>query len=179
MRFVETPLPGLFVIELDVRADERGSFARTFDPEVFAQHGIDPAVAQASTSYNVKAGTLRGLHFQDEPYVETKLVRCTRGAVFDVAVDLRRDSPTFRQWYATELTADNGRELWIPKGFGHGFQTLVDGSEILYHMGAPYSAQHANGARWDDPAFAIAWPEPPGGERIMSERDASYPDFAA
>jgi dTDP-4-dehydrorhamnose 3,5-epimerase len=178
MRFLETPLAGLYLLELDVRRDERGSFARTYDHDAFVARGLDPLIRQCSTSFNARAGTLRGLHYQDPPYEETKLVRVTRGAVFDVAVDLRPDSPTHGRWFATELTADNGRQLFIPRGFAHGFQTLVDGAEIVYHMGADYSAEHARGARWDDPAFAIDWPEPPGNKRIMSERDASYPDYA-
>jgi dTDP-4-dehydrorhamnose 3,5-epimerase len=177
MRYVETPLEGLWLLELEIHADARGSFARTYDHAEFDRRGLDPVIRQCSTSFNPRAGTLRGMHFQAEPLAETKLLRCTRGAVFDVAVDLRPDSPTYRRWYGVELTADNGREMYIPKGMAHGFQTLVDDSELLYHMSADYSAEHARGVRWDDPAFGIEWPAPPGGERIISERDATYPDF--
>ena len=176
MRFVETPLEGLLLIELDAFTDERGSFARVFDEDAFAQRGLVTGFPQWSTSFNRHAGTLRGLHYQADPHWEAKLVRCTRGAVFDVAVDLRRESPTFRRWWSVELTPDNGRQLYVPVGFAHGFQTLVDDSEILYAMGARYQAELQRGARWDDPAFGIEWPAPPGGrERVISERDRAHP----
>ncbi len=172
MRLVATPLDGLVVVEPQRLSDERGYFARTYDAE---QMG---AVVQMSTSFNVCAGTLRGLHFQAEPDGETKLVRCTRGAIFDVAVDLRPQSPTHRGWHALQLSADNGLALVIPPGFAHGFQTLADASEVLYAMDAPYVPGAGRGVRWDDPAFAIAWPEP-AGPRTISERDAAYGDYAA
>ena len=127
-----------------------------------------------STSFNAKAGTLRGLHFQAAPHEEAKLVRCTRGAMWDVAVDLREDSPTRHRWYAVELTEDNGLALFIPAGFAHGFQTLVDDTEVLYAMSTPHVADAARGLRWDDPVFGIDWPAPPPGGRTMSPRDASY-----
>lgn len=178
MRFVETPLPGAWVIEPEPIEDERGSFARTFDADEFRERGLNAEVAQCSASFNRLAGTLRGLHYQAEPHGESKLVRCVRGSIFDVAVDLRRDSPAFCRWHAVELSAQNGRAFYIPPGLAHGFQTLTDEAEVLYQMGNPYVAEAARGVRWDDPAFAIEWPQL-AGERIISERDRTYPDFAA
>ena len=172
MILLQMPLDGLLEVHPERHADERGHFARTFDVELLGP------IVQMSTSFNARAGTLRGMHFQAEPYVEAKLIRCTRGAVYDVALDLRRDSPTYRRWYATELTVANGRQVYVPKGMAHGFQTLVADSEVLYHMSAPYSAEHARGVRFDDPAFAIEWPAPPGGERVVSPKDLGYPDHA-
>jgi dTDP-4-dehydrorhamnose 3,5-epimerase len=169
----ETPLAGLLEVHPERHADERGHFARTYDVEELGP------VVQMSTSYNARAGTLRGLHFQTEPHGEDKLVRCTRGAVFDVAVDLRPGSATPHAWYGVELSADNGVALWIPRGFAHGFQTLTDDAEVLYAMSTPYVPGSERGVRWDDPAFAIAWPEPPPGGRIIAERDASYPNVSA
>jgi len=166
-----TALDGLLVVEPERVADERGFFARTYDVEALWP------VVQMSTSFNARAGTLRGLHFQADPYGEDKLVRCTRGAIFDVAVDLRADSPTRHGWFGLELSAGNGLALAIPAGFAHGFQTLADSSEVLYAMSTPYVPGAGRGVRWDDPAFAIEWPEPPPGGRVMSERDAAYPDL--
>ncbi|MDX6690408.1 MAG: dTDP-4-dehydrorhamnose 3,5-epimerase [Solirubrobacteraceae bacterium] len=169
MRIEPTPLAGLFLVEQERTGDDRGYFARTYDIEA-----IGPVV-QMSTSFNPRAGTLRGLHFQADPHAETKLVRCTRGSAFDVAVDLRAEAPTRYPWFAVELSADNGRALLIPKGFAHGFQTLEDDTEVLYAMDVPYDVAAARGVRWDDPAFGIDWPEPPGdGARLMSARDAGY-----
>lgn len=148
--------------------DERGFFARTYDA---AELG---PVVQMSTSFNARAGTLRGLHFQADPHGEDKLVRCTRGAIFDVAVDLRAGSPTLHRWFGAELSEENGVALWIPKGFAHGFLTLADDTEVVYQMSAFYAPEAARGLRWDDPAFAIRWPGP---VRVISERDAGYPDF--
>jgi dTDP-4-dehydrorhamnose 3,5-epimerase len=176
MRFVQTPLPGAWVIELERIEDERGWFARSFDPDEFQAHGLDAAIAQCNVSFNLSAGTLRGLHYQAEPHGESKLVRCVRGAIFDVAVDLRADSPTYRQWHAVELSGENRLAYYIPVGLAHGFQTLTDDSEVLYQMGNRYVPEAARGVRFDDPAFAIEWPQPPG-ERIVSDRDRSYPDF--
>ncbi len=176
MRFIETPLPGAWAIELDLIVDERGWFARTFDAEEFADRGLDPTVIQCNASFNAREGTLRGMHYQSEPHGEPKLVRCSRGAIFDVAVDLRPDSPTFRAWHGVELSAESGRAFYIPAGLAHGFQTLTENSEVLYQMGHRYVPEAARGVRWDDPAFGIEWPDAPGG-RIVSERDASYPDF--
>jgi dTDP-4-dehydrorhamnose 3,5-epimerase len=173
----ETPLTGAFVVELESLADERGHFARTFDAELFAERGLNARVAQCNTSFNEHAGTLRGLHYQQDPHSEAKLVRVTRGAVHDVIVDLRDGSSTRCEWFSIELSAENNRSLYIPVGFAHGFQSLLAHSEVHYQMSHPYVADAARGVRWDDPAFAIDWPAPPSGERIVSERDRSYPDF--
>ena len=166
----ETGLGGLLEVHPERHADARGHFARTYDVEQLGP------VVQMSTSFNVHAGTLRGMHLQAEPHGEDKLVRCTRGAVFDVAVDLRPGSPTLHAWHGVELSADNGVALWIPRGFAHGFQTLTDDAEVLYAMSTPFVDGAGYGVRWDDPAFGIAWPEPPAGGRVMNERDAGYPD---
>jgi dTDP-4-dehydrorhamnose 3,5-epimerase len=178
MRFFQTPLPGAWVIELDLLGDERGWFARTFDAEEFEAHGLNPAVVQCNASFNARCGTLRGMHYQAEPYGESKLVRSVRGAIFDVAVDLRADSPTRRRWHAVELSAENGCAFYIPAGLAHGFQTITDDCEVLYQMGHRYVPEGARGVRWDDPAFAIEWPAAHGG-RIISEKDRAYPDVEA
>jgi dTDP-4-dehydrorhamnose 3,5-epimerase len=178
VRFVETTLPGAFVIEPQLVRDDRGWFARTFDAREFAERGLEPSIAQCSTSFNAKAGTVRGLHYQAEPHGEPKLIRCSRGAIFDVAVDLRPDSPAYRSWIGVELSGENNLLLYLPTGVAHGFQTLQDGCEVLYQMGAEYVPEAASGARWDDPAFAIEWPAAPDG-RTISERDRNYPDFTA
>lgn len=178
MRFEETPIPGAWILRPERHEDERGWFARTFDRDELAARGMEPAVVQCSTSFNLRAGTLRGMHYQAAPHGEPKLVRCTRGAVYDVIVDLRRDSPTHAHWFGLELSAENGCALYMPVDVAHGFQTLVDGSEVLYMMGHEYVPEAASGVRFDDPAFAIEWPDPPPGGRIVSERDASYPDYA-
>jgi dTDP-4-dehydrorhamnose 3,5-epimerase len=177
VRFVETPLAGAWVLEPDLVHDERGWFARTFDAQELAAHGMEPAIAQANTSFNPRRDTLRGMHFQRDPHGEPKLVRCVRGAIFDVAVDLRPGSPTHRAWHAVELRAGDARGLYIPAGMAHGFQTLEDDTEVHYLMGARYAPESASGVRWDDPAFAIEWPRP-AGERIISERDRGYPDYS-
>jgi dTDP-4-dehydrorhamnose 3,5-epimerase len=177
VRFVQTPLEGVWVIELDLLADERGWFARTFDADEFRARGLEPAVVQCNASFNARAGTLRGMHYQAEPHGEPKLVRCVRGAVFDVAVDVREGSQTRGGWHGVELSAENRRMLYIAPGLAHGFQTLSDNAELLYLMGSRYVPGAARGVRWDDPAFQIEWPQAP--ERVISERDASYADFAA
>ena len=176
MRFIETPLPGVWVLELEEIEDERGWFARTFDAEEFRERGLNPDVMQCNASFNLRAGTVRGMHYQAAPHGECKLVRCVRGAIFDVAVDLRPESPTCRDWHGIELSADNRLAFYIPAGLAHGFQTLEDNSEVLYQMGDPYVPEAGCGVRWDDPAFGIEWPAVKGG-RIISGRDASYPDF--
>jgi dTDP-4-dehydrorhamnose 3,5-epimerase len=176
MRFEPTTLPGVWLVEPDRLGDERGWFARTFDAAEFETRGLNPAVVQCNASLNAQRDTLRGMHYQAEPHGESKLVRCVRGAIFDVAVDLRPDSQKRCRWHGAELSAENGRALYIPAGLAHGFQTLTDDCEVLYQMGHRYVAEAARGVRWDDPAFAIEWP-PAGGERIISERDASYTDF--
>jgi dTDP-4-dehydrorhamnose 3,5-epimerase len=173
--FVETKLPGLYIIEVDKMEDERGFFARTFCQHEFEAHGLNPRVAQCSTSFNKQKGTLRGMHYQVAPYAEVKVVRCTAGAIYDVAVDLRPDSPTYKQWVAVELTADNRRAIYIPAGCAHGFQTLVDNAEVYYQISEFYHAEAARGVRWDDPAFGVQWPLPEGP--IMSERDRSYAHY--
>ena len=174
MRFVPTPLAGAVVIELDLLEDERGHFARTYDAEEFARHGLDPTVVQCNTSFNARAGTLRGMHYQAEPDGEPKLMRCTRGAIYDVLVDLRPESETYCRWFGAELTADNARMLYAPVGLAHGFQTLVDASEVHYQMSHHYVPEQARGVRWDDPAFGIEWPL---ADPIVSDRDRQYPDF--
>jgi dTDP-4-dehydrorhamnose 3,5-epimerase len=176
MRFVPTLLPGVWLIEPERIADERGWFARTFDRHEFIAHGCNPEVVQCNASFNLCRDTLRGMHYQAEPHSESKLVRCVRGAIFDVAIDLRADSPAYCRWHGAELSAENGHALYIPAGLAHGFQTLTDDCEVLYQMGDPYVAGSGRGVRFDDPAFDIAWPEPAGPPTI-SERDANYPDF--
>jgi dTDP-4-dehydrorhamnose 3,5-epimerase len=176
MRFTELELPGAYLVELDRIEDERGFFARTFCREKFAEHGLEADVVQANTAFNLRAGTLRGLHFQAEPYEETKLVRCTRGAVYDVIVDLRPGSRTYTRWVGVELTAENDAMLYVPRGFAHGYQTLVDDTETSYLMGTAYESPAGRGVRWDDPAFGIEWPEV--GERTINERDLGWPDFS-
>jgi dTDP-4-dehydrorhamnose 3,5-epimerase len=177
MRFIETPLMGVWVLELEEIEDERGWFARAFDAEEFRARGLNPEVVQCNTSFNRRAGTLRGMHYQATPHGESKLVRCVRGAIFDVAVDLRLDSPTFRNWHGVELSAENHLSFYIPAGLAHGFQTLTDDCEVLYQMGDPYVPEAARGVRWDDPAFGIEWPSL-DGVRTISAKDASYKDFA-
>jgi dTDP-4-dehydrorhamnose 3,5-epimerase len=176
MRFTQTPLPGVWVIELEQIGDERGWFARTFDAEEFHVRGLNPDVVQCNASFNSRSGTVRGLHYQAEPRGESKLVRCSRGAIFDVAVDLRVGSPDCCRWHGVELSAENGRALYIPAGMAHGFQTLTDDCEVLYQMGHQYVPGAARGVRWDDPAFAIEWPAC-SGERTISSKDRQYPDF--
>ena len=173
MIFRETKLPGAFVIELEKREDDRGFFARTFCREEFSAHGLNPAVAQCNVSFNKRKGTLRGMHYQAPPFAEAKLVRCTSGAIFDVIIDLRESSATFRQHFAVELCAA-GKMLYIPEGFAHGFQTLLDDTEVFYQMSQPYAPECARGVRWNDPAFGIEWPS---AERTILERDRNYPDF--
>jgi dTDP-4-dehydrorhamnose 3,5-epimerase len=174
VKFTETPLAGAFIIELELLSDERGFFARTFDADEFRRLDLEPAVAQCNTSYNERAGTLRGMHYQAAPDGECKLVRCTRGAIYDVIVDLRPDSETYCRWFAAELSADNARQLYVPQGLAHGFQTLTDGSEVAYQMSHVHVPEQARGVRWDDPAFGIEWPE---AERTISDKDRGYPDF--
>ncbi|MBJ7454425.1 MAG: dTDP-4-dehydrorhamnose 3,5-epimerase [Thermoleophilia bacterium] len=176
MRFTPTPLEGAWLVDLDRIEDERGFFARSWSPEEFAAYGLSTDLAACNVSFNAAAGTLRGMHFQADPHGEVKLVRCTAGAIFDVLVDLRPGSPTHRRWTGAVLSAENRSALYIPEGFGHGFQTLVPDSEVLYLMSSPYVAEAARGVRWDDPAFGIDWP--PAEHRVMSERDRTYPDYA-
>jgi dTDP-4-dehydrorhamnose 3,5-epimerase len=176
MRYNETAIAGVWVIEPEKFTDDRGFFARIFDGEDFARRGLDPVLSQASISYNKARGTLRGMHWQAAPHEEAKLVRCTRGAIYDVALDLRRGSPTYLKWHAEELSAVNHRMLYIPKGFAHGLLTLADETEVHYHIAQPWHPDSARGARWNDPAFGIRWPEEP---RVIAERDRHWPDFKA
>jgi dTDP-4-dehydrorhamnose 3,5-epimerase len=176
MTFIETKLAGAFLIDLDRKEDVRGYFARVFCIEEFRAKGLNPQVAQCSISFNRCKGTLRGMHWQAAPKAEAKLVRCTRGAIFDVIVDLRPKSPTRLQHIATELSEYNGRMLYIPEGFAHGFQTLADETEVFYQMTEFFTPDCGRGARWNDPAFEIAWPLP---DPIMNDRDRTWEDFAA
>lgn len=159
MKFSPTKLPGVWIVDLEKLEDERGFFARSWCQREFEQRGLNPRLVQCNISFNHKKGTLRGMHYQIAPHGEAKLVRCTSGAIYDVAVDLRPASPTRKQWLAVELTADNGRALYIPEGFAHGFQTVADNTEVLYQMSEFHHPQSARGFRWNDPAIGLVWPE--------------------
>ncbi len=174
MTFTETPLRGAFVIEPESLEDARGLFARTWCRREFEARGLETRIAQCSTSLNKKKGTLRGMHYQAPPFAETKIVRCTRGSMFDVIIDLRPDSSTFMRHVGVVLTSENRKMLYVPAGFAHGFQTLEDGTEVFYQISEFYSPDHSRGVRWNDPAFGIRWPE---DDRTIVERDRSYPDF--
>jgi dTDP-4-dehydrorhamnose 3,5-epimerase len=174
MIFTETPFKGAYLIDLEKRGDERGYFARAFCMREFADHGHVIQIVQANTSFSARKGTLRGMHYQLAPKAETKLVRCLRGALHDIILDLRPDSPTFGQSFGTELTADNRRMLCVPKGFGHGFITLVDNTEAFYLVDEFYAPEYERGVRWDDPRFAIRWPAEP---TVISDKDRNYRDF--
>lgn len=174
MKFAATEIEGVVIVDIEPASDARGSFARLHCPDEFAAAGHPFVPRQTSLSRNLKAHTLRGLHYEAAPHEEAKLVRVTRGAIFDVAVDLRPGSPTFRRWIGTELSAENGRALLIGKGMAHGFITLADDTDVLYQIDRIFEPGHGRGARWNDPAFAIAWPARPS---VISERDAGYPDF--
>jgi len=173
--FRPTPIPGVVLIELEQMVDERGFLARTFCAEEFSRNGLNPALSQCSISFNHKADTLRGMHYQVAPFAEAKLVRCTRGAFYDVALDLRKESASYTAWFAQELSAENRRMLYIGEGIAHGFQTLTDDTEVLYQMSAPHRLEASRGVRWNDAAFGIEWPS--ADRRVMSERDRQYPDF--
>ncbi|MBE9546390.1 MAG: dTDP-4-dehydrorhamnose 3,5-epimerase [Proteobacteria bacterium] len=175
MIFRETKLSGAFIIEVQRLEDDRGFFGRSFCCNEFTEMGLNPDVAQCNISFNRDAGTLRGMHYQAAPHAEEKLVRCTRGGLYDVIVDLRRESPTFKQWIALELTEDNCRMLYIPKGFAHGFQALADNTEIFYQMSEFYHPESVCGVRWNDPVFGIQWPAK--GQAILSDRDRNWPDY--
>ena len=174
MLFTETKLNGAFIIELERFEDTRGFFALSWSAEEFARRNLESQLAECNISQNNKKGTLRGMHYQAHPHGQTKLVRCTMGAIYDVAIDLRASSPTFKQWVGVELSAKNRRMLYIPKGFAHGFQTLEDDSEVFYQMSSPYKPDSGRTVRWDDPAFAINWPP---DDRIINDRDRLCPDF--
>jgi dTDP-4-dehydrorhamnose 3,5-epimerase len=175
--FTETKLSGAFIIEPEIFEDERGFFARSFSAREFEAHGINLRMAESHISFNKTRYTIRGLHFQSEPYAQAKLVRCTQGAIFDVIVDLRSGSPTFKQWFGAELTAKNHLMLYVPEGFAHGYQTLEDNSEMFYQVSQFYVPESCGGVRWNDPAFAIQWRAIDGV--TLNERDQSYPDFKA
>ena len=176
MRLDSTAVPGAFIVELDPVRDERGWFARTFDAELFAESGLEQRTAECSTSFNLRAGTLRGLHYQAPPHEECKLVRCTRGALYDVVLDLRPDA--LGAWIGVELTPENGRSVYVPAGCAHGFQTLADETEVHYQISVPYAPDAAQGVRWNDPRFDVRWPDPPrGSTRTLSPRDAAWPDW--
>lgn len=174
MLFNPTVLPGVFEIEVEPICDERGFFARAWCRREFDAHGLISTLVQCSVSFNVQKGTLRGMHYQSQPDAEVKLVRCTRGAIYDVVLDLRQDSPTFTQWLALRLTADRRNMVYVPEGCAHGFLTLTNDAEVFYQMSEFYNPASARGVRWDDPAFQIAWPETIA---VISDRDRTYPDF--
>jgi len=175
MTFLETGLEGAFVVEIEPRSDERGFFARAWCAREFNARGLVSRLVQTSLSFNRHKGTLRGMHYQVAPHEEAKLVRCTRGALYDAIIDLRPDSPTYTRWFATELTADNHRMLYVPPGFAHGYQTLVDDTEVFYHVSEFYVAESGRGVRWDDPVFGIPWP---AAVTVISANDRNWPDFA-
>lgn len=172
MKFSQTPLHGAWLIEPERNVDVRGAFFRTFCADEYTAIGLDPGMAQCSVSYNVRAGTLRGMHFQAQPHAETKVVRVQRGAIWDAIVDLRRESPSYRAWFGVELSADNARSLYVPKGFAHGFITLADDTEVHYQISTAYVAAASRGIRWSDPTIAISWPREPV---VISERDCALP----
>ena len=173
MKFTEAPLAGAYVVGMERHADERGTFARSWCQREFRDIGIDHRLVQCNVSYNIRRGTLRGMHYQAAPFGEAKLVRCTRGALYDVMIDLRPASPTFLRWAAFELTSGDGKAVFIPAGCAHGFKTLEDDTEIFYQMSEFYAPQYARGVRWDDPLFGVEWP---AGEITISPRDRAYPD---
>jgi dTDP-4-dehydrorhamnose 3,5-epimerase len=173
MTFSETKLSGAFIVELEKFEDERGFFAHSWSEKEFAARRLDSSMVECSISFNWKRGTLRGMHYQAAPHGQVKIVRCTKGAIYDVIIDLRAASPTFKQWVGVELTAENHSMLYVPKGFAHGFQTLEDASEVFYQMSEVYAPESGRGVRWNDPAFKIAWPEPVS---LVNERDGTYPD---
>jgi dTDP-4-dehydrorhamnose 3,5-epimerase len=172
--FRETPLPGAWIVELEPVEDERGAFTRTFAADEFAQHGLNANVAQCSVSSNPRRGTLRGMHYQALPYGECKLIRCSRGAIFDVLVDLRADSPAYCSWFGVELTPDNRKSVYAPEGVAHGVLTLAAMTDVSYQISVPHVPSAARGVRWNDPAFGISWP---AEVQVISERDRTYPDF--
>lgn len=175
MIFQKTILDKVLLIQLTKISDNRGFFARSWCQKEFEQQGLNPNLVQCNISFNQTAGTLRGMHFQAPPYEEAKLVRCTQGAIYDVVIDLRPNSPTYKQWIGVELTADNYKMLYIPEGMAHGFQTLVDRTEVFYQMSEFYVPEAARGVRWNDPAFDIKWPH--CDHLIISEKDQNYPEF--
>ena len=174
MIFTKTKITGVFVVELERRNDERGFFARQWCADEFVRAGLDPRIAQINTARSLAAGTMRGIHYQKAPHAEVKLVRCTRGAVFDIAVDLRADSPTIGQWFGIDLDADSGRMLYIPEGCGHGYLTLAPDTDLIYQTSVAYAPASATGVRHDDPAFDIRWP---AKINVISAQDRNWPPF--
>ena len=172
MLFTETKLKGAFIIDIEPREDERGFFARSWCEDEFKKHGVNPCLVQCNISFNKQRGTLRGMHYQIAPYAEAKLVRCTMGAIYDVILDLRHDSCTFKQWVAIELTEENHKMLYIPEEMAHGFQTLVDKTEVFYQMSEFYHPECTRGVCWNDPTFDINWPLP---VNVIAEKDNAYP----
>lgn len=173
MKLINLPLSGAFLIELELISDERGFFARTWCTQEFERLGLNPKLVQCSISWNARRGTLRGLHYQTDPYAEAKLIRCCSGAIYDVIVDLRPASPSYGKWIAAELTSQNRQMLYVPEGFAHGFQTLIDDTEISYQISASYQPDYARGVRWNDPVFGIEWPI---SHPILSARDRAFAD---
>ncbi len=174
MKFQETKLAGAYIVNLNLLQDDRGFFSRMFCREEFQQHGLVPDVMQGNMSWNKTRGTLRGMHYQHDPYQETKFIRCTRGAIYDVIIDLRKDSTTYQEWIGVELTADNRTALFVPKDFAHGFITLEDNTEVFYLVSQSYQPGSEGGIRWDDPRFNIEWPLKP---TCISPKDAAWPDY--
>ena len=177
MEFTATPIEGVWIIAPDVFEDARGTFVRAWMPDEFASRGLDTRIAQGSLARTITKGSIRGMHYQAAPFEEAKVVRAVRGGIFDVAVDLRPDSPTYLKWTGATLTAENRRVMYVPPGCAHGYQTLEDDTEVFYFVSAPYTPSHQRGARWDDPAFGIVWP--PCASRVIAPRDLSFPDFTA
>ncbi len=175
MKYTPLPLLGAYLIELDCIEDERGFFARSFCAREFEKQGLDPQLVQCNISFNKTKGTLRGMHYQSGDKGEAKLVRCTKGSIYDVIIDLRAESPTFKQWIGTELSSENRKMYYIPQGFAHGFQTLQHDSEVFYQMSAYFAPEYAQGIRWNDPQFGIIWPQPT--PTLISEKDQQYADF--
>lgn len=174
MIFSETKLAGAYLIDIEKSEDDRGFFSRLWDKDEFSKKGLDSNYVQISISGNIKKGTIRGMHYQANPYEETKIVRCTRGKIYDVIIDLRRDSKTFKEWFSAELSADNYKMMYVPKGFAHGFQTLEDDSEVTYQISQEYMPEFSKGIKWSDAAINITWPMEP---TIISQRDRAFPDF--
>ena len=175
MKFTETSVSGAYLVEPEPRGDDRGFFARLWCQDEFAAHGLTAEFVQCNDSFSARRGTLRGLHYQAAPYAEVKLVRCVRGSVFDVLVDLRPESPTYKRWFGAELTAKNRQMLYVPEGCAHGYLTLEDESEVVYPVSRPYHPEAERGIRWNDPQFGIAWPE--AGSLTMSPKDERWPDY--
>ena len=175
MKFIGTPLKDAYIIDVEPFCDERGMFARAFCRREFEEAGMKPEIAQCNISCNVRKGVLRGLHYQLAPFGETKIVRCTRGAIYDVVVDIRPESTTYLNWFGVDLTAQNRRMLYVPKGLAHGYETLADDSEVFYMVSTPYVPDFERGVRWNDPLFGIEWPIP---DPLVSQKDAGYPDYA-